>query len=319
MLKIAIDIMGGDNSPTEPIQGIKSYINDSLDRNIFFYIVGDGKKASDLLKNSIPEEQYQIINTSQVIEMDDKPSEALKSKPDSSMLKCLHLVKESKASAIISSGNTGALLLGSSIIIKKIPEIRKAILAPIIPNKSGNFILADVGANINLKPHHFVDMAELCTKYCKSRGVESPSIHLLNIGEEKNKGTADIIETYTLLSENLPNFKGNLEARDLMNKDLDIVLCNGFTGNIVLKLIEGLSHFLFNILEESCNDSNTKKNIGDLKSLFNFELSTLLLGINGIVLKCHGGSSRISFKNAIIQSKQIAESNLINKINPQSI
>ena len=134
--------MGGDNSPTEPIQGIKSYINDSLDRNIFFYIVGDGKKASDLLKNSIPEEQYQIINTSQVIEMDDKPSEVLKSKPDSSMLKCLHLVKESKASAIISSGNTGALLLGSSIIIKKIPEIRKAILAPIIPNKSGNFILA---------------------------------------------------------------------------------------------------------------------------------------------------------------------------------
>ena len=311
--------MGGDNSPVEPINGLKSYIKDSLDENIFFYIVGDGKKASDLLENSIPKEQYQIINTSQVVEMNDKPSEILKSKPDSSMLKCLYLVKESKASAIISSGNTGALLLGSSIIIKKIPEIKRAILAPVIPNKSGNFILADVGANITLKPHHFIDMAKLCTKYCKSRGVKYPSIYLLNIGEEKNKGTPDIVDTYNLLSENLPNFKGNIEARDLMSKNLDIVLCNGFTGNIVLKLIEGLSHFLFDTLEESCKDSSTKKNISDLKKLFNFEISTLLLGINGIVLKCHGASSRTSFKNAIIQAKQIAESNLIDKINPQSI
>ena len=318
MLKIAIDIMGGDNSPIEPIHGIKSYIEESSDKNIFFYIVGEGKKAFNLIKESIPREQYQIIETSQTIEMHDKPSEILKLKPNSSMLKCIDLVKEAEASAVISAGNTGALLLSSSIIIKKIPGIKKAILAPIIPNKFGNFILADVGANINLQPHHFIDMAKLCTAYCKSTGNTSPSIHLLNIGEEKNKGTTEIIETYNLLSENLKNFKGNVESRNLMDKKLDIVLCNGFTGNIVLKLVEGLSHFLFDVLEESCSDSKTKKNIKNLKSLFDFELSTLLLGINGIVLKCHGGSSRVSFKNAIIQAKQISESNLINKLNSQS-
>ena len=314
MLKIAIDIMGGDNSPKEPIHGIKSYIEHSLDKDIFFYIVGDGQKASNLIKNSIPKDQYQIIKTSQIIKMEDKPSEAFKSKPDSSMLKCIELVKDSKASALISAGNTGALLLGSSIIIKKISGVRKAILAPIIPNKSGSFILADVGANVSMKPQHFIDMGKLCTTYCESIGKKNPSIHLLNIGQEKNKGTAAIVETYDLLSKNLTNFKGNIEARDLMNENLDIVLCDGFTGNIVLKLIEGLSHFLFDSLKDSCQDSSTENNINNLKSVFDFELSTLLLGINGIVLKCHGGSNRNSFKNAIIQAKQISESNLITKI-----
>ena len=314
MLKIAIDIMGGDNSLSEPINGIKSYFQNSKDRNIFFYIVGERNKASEIIKNSIPKNQYEIINTSQIIGMNDKPLEAFKTKHDSSMIKCINLLKESKVNAVISSGNTGALLLSSTLIVKKIAGIKKAILAPIIPNQFGSFILSDVGANINLKPNHFVDISKLCIKYCNSLGKKNPSIHLLNIGKEENKGTEEVIETFYVLSKNFTCFKGNIEARDLMTSKLDIVLCNGFTGNIALKLIEGLSHFLFDTLKDTCKDQDSYENICNLKDRFNFELSTLLLGINGIVLKCHGSASKTSFKNAIIQAKQIHTSKLINKL-----
>ena len=147
------------------------------------------------------------------------------------------------------------------------------------------------------------------------KNTRMPNIHLLNIGAEKNKGTAELIETHELLSKNMKNFKGNIEARDLMNTKLDIVLCDGFVGNITLKLIEGLSHFLFDTLKESSNDLKTNSNIDSLKDMFDFEICTLLLGINGIVLKCHGSSKRNSFKNAIIEARKINDSGLISKIN----
>ena len=239
-------------------------------------------------------------------------SKVIKTKADSSMIKSMKLLKNSSADAIISAGNTGALMLGSSIIVGKIPGVRKVILAPSIPNKFGNFILADVGANINLKPQYFIDMAHLCSIYSRNmKNNNKATIHLLNIGTEENKGTAELVETFSLLSKNISNFKGNIEPRALMTTKLDVVLCDGFIGNTILKLIEGLSHFLFDELVESSNDLNLIK----LKEMFNFELSTLLLGINGIVLKCHGSSKRESFKNAILEAKKLSTLNLIKKIN----
>ena len=158
-------------------------------------------------------------------------------------------------------------------------------------------------------------MAELCNIYSQLvNNIQEPTIHLLNIGHEKNKGTPDLIEAYQQLSTKCKNFKGNIEPRYLMDKKIDIVLCDGFIGNIVLKLTEGLSHYLLNSLKDSSKD-NSISNIENLKNIFNFELSTILLGLNGIVLKCHGSSSYKSFKYAIEEAQNLYQSSLINKIN----
>ena len=312
MLKVAIDAMGGDHSPEQPINGIRSYLEDFPDENIFFYIIGDEKKLSKLIKENKINSKFELIGTNQKIDMNEKPSEAIRKKPNSSMVKSLELLRDRKVDAAISAGNTGALMLGASIIIKKIDGVRKVILAPKIPNKFQEFILADVGANINLKPRNYVDIAQLCTAYYKSINSNIiPNIHLLNIGIEENKGTPDLIEAFQLLSESKEiSFKGNIEPRNLMDTKLDIVLCNGFVGNITLKIIEGLSQFLINEL------SNTSKSVDilKLKKDFNFELSTLLLGIDGIVLKCHGASSKQSFKSAISEARNLFELKITKKI-----
>ena len=203
----------------------------------------------------------------------------------------------------------------SSLIVRKISGVKKVVLAPRIPNQHGDFILADVGANIDLKALHFLDIANLCKIYYEIiSDTKNPSLHLLNIGIEENKGTATLVEVYKLLKNNLSNFQGNIESRYLMTKKLNVVLCDGFIGNVVLKLTEGLSKYLLNILKKTTFTSAASDEINNLRKLFNFESSTLLLGINGIVLKCHGSSSKESFKNAIIESKKLHQSQLIKKI-----
>ena len=314
MLKVAIDAMGGDHSPEEPIRGIKSYLEQFSHENILFYILGNKTKILNLIKKYDIDKNYKIIHTEQDIEMDEKPSEAIKRKNDSSMVKSLKLLRDKKVDAVISAGNTGALMLGSSIIVRKIDGVKKVVLAPKIPNKFKNFTLADVGANISLSPQNYVNIARLCSTYYKSIDPQTnPSIHLLNIGIEKSKGTSNLVEAFSLLSDCSDiNFKGNIESRNLMSTKLDIVLCDGFTGNITLKMIEGLSQFLINELR---NNSTLNKDIVKLKKRFDFELSTLLLGINGIVLKCHGSSSRKSFKNAIVEANNLFKLDIMRKLN----
>ena len=190
MLKIAIDAMGGDYSPKEVINGIKAYIKEFSNENIFFYIIGKEQEILSLFNNYKTDNFYEIINTNEKIEMDEKPSIAIKKKVNSSMVKSLEFLRDKKVDAVISAGNTGALMLGASIIVKKMDKVKKVVLAPKIPNKFQNFILADVGANINLRPQSYVDIARLCAAY--SQSINSgiiPNIHLLNIGTEKNKGT----------------------------------------------------------------------------------------------------------------------------------
>ena len=314
MLRVAIDAMGGDHSPEEPISGIKSYLEQFPNEDILFYILGNKTKILNLIKNHSIDKNYKIIHTEQDIKMHDKPSEAIKRKNDSSMVKSLELLRDKKVDAVISAGNTGALMLGASIIVRKIGGVKRVVLAPKIPNKFKHFTLADVGANISLSPQNYVNIARLCSTYYKSIDPQTnPSIHLLNIGIEKSKGTSNLVEAFSLLSDCSDiNFKGNIESRNLMSTKLDIVLCDGFTGNITLKMIEGLSQFLINELR---NNSTLNKDIVKLKKRFDFELSTLLLGINGIVLKCHGSSSRKSFKNAIVEANDLFKLDIMRKLN----
>ena len=313
MLNIAIDIMGGDNAPVEPIKAIKSYLKSNKD--IYFYLIGDKNQIIPIMGSEVSPDLYTIVHTEEKIDMNDKPSRVIKTKPNSSMIKCIELLRDKKVDSVISAGNTGALMFSSSLIVKRIPGVKKVILAPRIPNKHGNFILADVGANIDLKPIHFLDIANLCRIYYKIiSDNKNPSLHLLNIGLEPNKGTSALIDTYKILEENISDFKGNIESRYLMTKKLNIVLCDGFIGNIVLKLTEGLSNYLLDLLKKTTFSIDAKNEIKTLKKIFNFESSTLLLGLNGIVLKCHGSSSSRSFKNAIAESKKLCEFNLIEKI-----
>ena len=314
MFKIAIDLMGGDHSSKEPIKGVEHFIKSNPKKGIFFYLIG---KERDILKNinhNVFNKNFKIIDTNEIVEMSDNPIKVIKQKPNSSMLIALKLLKEKKVNAVISSGNTGALILSSTILINKIPGVKKVILAPKIPNKHGNFILADVGANININPANYVNMAELCSIYSSIiNGNRNPSVHLLNIGHEQNKGTPTLIDAFKELSKKCINFKGNLEPRYLMDKKIDIVLCDGFVGNIVLKLTEGLSHYLLNVLKEASKNP-IKDDIESLKNIFNYELSTILLGLNGIVLKCHGSSSYKSFKYAIKEAEELHNLRLIKKI-----
>ena len=313
MLNIAIDIMGGDKGPAEPIKAVKSYLKSNTD--IYFYLIGNKSEIVSVMGPDISTDLYKVIHTKEKVDMDDRPSQVIKTKQNSSMIKSIELLRDKKVDSVISAGNTGALMFSSSLIVKRIPGVKKVVLAPKIPNKYGDFILADVGANIDLKPIHFLDIANLCKIYYRIiKDNKNPNLHLLNIGLEPNKGTATLVDTYKTLKDNISNFKGNIESRYLMTKKLDIVLCDGFIGNIVLKLTEGLSHYLLDLLKKTTFSSETKDEIKTLKKLFNFETSTLLLGINGIVLKCHGSSSSKSFKDAILESKKLHEFNLIEKI-----
>ena len=314
MFKIAIDLMGGDSSIYEPIKGVESFIKSNPKRNMYFYLVGPKNEISKNLNPNIFNNNYKIIDTDEIITMNDNPIKAIKEKPNSSMVRSLKLLKNNKVNAVISSGNTGALIFSSTIIINKINGVKKVILAPKIPNKHGNFILADVGANIDISPINFVNMAELCAIYSKTiNNTDHPSIHLLNIGHEKSKGTPKLVEAFNHLSEKCTSFKGNIEARYLMDKKIDIVLCDGFVGNIVLKLIEGLSHYLLDTLKESMEDE-TLYRVDNLKNIFDFQLSTILLGLNGIVLKCHGSSNYRAFQYAIQEAHSLHKSMLTKKI-----
>ena len=315
MFKIAIDLMGGDNAPEEPIKGIASFIKSNPSSDVFFYMIGQKDKILKNLDKELFSNNFKIINTNEFITMNDNPIKAIKEKPNSSMVKCLELLKNNDVDCVISAGNTGALIFCSTIIVKKISGVKKVILAPKIPNKHGNFILADVGANININPKNYTNMANLCKIYSQLiNKIKSPEIHLLNIGQEESKGTPDLMEAYQHLKLNCKNFKGNIEPRYLMDKKTDIVLCDGFIGNIVLKLTEGLSHYLLDLLIDSAKDESIS-DIKTLKTIFDFELSTILLGLNGIVLKCHGSSNYRSFEYAIKEGQKLNKSNLINKIN----
>tara|TARA_Y100001958_G_C21241389_1_gene569245 strand:+ start:327 stop:1301 length:975 start_codon:yes stop_codon:yes gene_type:complete len=315
MFKIAIDLMGGDYNSREPIKGIEHFVKSNPKKSIFFYLVGKEKDILENLDQNILDKNYKIIDTDEFVEMSDNPVKVIKQKPNSSMLIALKLLKEKKVNAMITCGNTGALILSSTVLIKKISGVKKVILAPKIPNKYGSFILADAGANINLNPLNFINMAELCSIYSSiTNGNNNPSVHLLNIGHEESKGTPILVDAYQALSKKHPNFKGNLEPRYLMDKKIDILLCDGFVGNIVLKLTEGLSHYLLNILKEK-SENRFIEDIKNLKNIFNYELSTILLGLNGIVLKCHGSSSYKSFTHAINEAEKMYKLRLINRIN----
>lgn len=318
-MKIVVDGFGGDNAPVEVVLGCCMALdeNDSLE----IIITGDETKINDVLKqNNISKpSRLSIENASQVVENEDDPISAIKAKKDSSLVVGLNLVATNVGDAFVSAGNTGALLTGATLIIKRIKGIKRAALAPIIPTKNGKAIIIDVGANTECKPEFFPQFAMMGSIYAKQiLNIDNPRVGLINIGVEEKKGTETIVAAYQLLKndENL-NFVGNIEARDVLNGDAEVLVSDGFTGNIVLKTIEGtVSTILFFLKGIFMKNIFTKIATLVLKSGLHMLKDKLdhnevggapLLGLNAPVLKTHGSSNRIAFKNSILFANSFCE------------
>jgi len=325
-MKIVVDAMGGDNAPEAIVKGC---ILARDEYNVGIILSGREQEIKKILdKNTTNYRNIDILNAEEIITNDDKPVLALRRKKDSSLVKALNAVKNNEADAIVSAGSTGALLSGGLLVIGRIEGIERPALAPLIPSMEGGFsMLIDSGANVDCKSNFLYDFAIMGDIYMqKVMNISSPRIALANIGAEKGKGNKLTIETYELLENSvLPiNFCGNIEAREILQGKADIIVCDGFVGNMILKTLEGTVKEIMSGLKEELTSSFISKIGGAIikPSLRNFKRKfdykehggAPLLGVKAPVIKAHGSSNDVAIKNAIRQAKVFCESRVNNLI-----
>ncbi|RKD34397.1 phosphate acyltransferase PlsX [Thermohalobacter berrensis] len=322
-MKIVVDAMGGDNAPRATVKGS---IQAASEYDIDLILVGkENEIKKELERNGYKGNNIEIINAEEVIANEDKPVKAIRRKKDSSMVVGLKMVKDKKADAFISAGNTGALLTGGLFVVGRLKGIERAALAPVYPTKRGISVLLDAGANADCKPKFLEQFAIMGSIYAeKVLNIKNPKVGLVNIGTEEGKGNELTRDTYEILSQSNINFYGNLEARDIPEGLVDVLVCDGFVGNIILKLTEGLALTIFSMLKEEFTKTPFTK-LGALMlkpGLKNFKNKldyteyggAPLLGVNGAVIKAHGSSDAKAIKNAIRQAKIFVENKVLEKI-----
>lgn len=329
-MKIAIDAMGGDNAPEAIVKGS---ILARDEYNVGITLFGKEKEIKNILeKNSSNFNNIEIVNAEEIITNEDKPVMAIRRKKDSSLVKAFNAVKEKQADAIVSAGSTGALLGGATLIVGRINGIERPAIGALIPNMSGGFaLLIDSGANVDSKPEFLYDFAIMGDIYLKKvMSITSPRIALANIGSEKTKGDKLTVETYELLEKTtLPmNFIGNIEAREVLQGRADIIVCDGFVGNMILKTLEGtvielmkgLKNELMSTTRSKIGAALVKPALKNFKGKFDYSEhgGAPILGVKDIVIKAHGSSNHIAFKNAIRQAK-ICYDNKVNDLIEESI
>ena len=326
-IKIAVDAMGGDNSPHKIIDGI--VLNNKSNKENFFYIFGNQKKILDSLNNRIDNKYYKIINTENFVKSTDSPLEAAKRGKYTSMWMAVDSVKNKQADIVISAGNTGALLVIAKLNLKMIENIDKPALSALWPNKKGMSVVLDLGANIECSSKNLVDFAIMGSSLYKSLYPENnPNVAILNIGSEELKGNDIIKETYHILNNRKSSnfdFSGYIEGNELMNGDVNVIVSDGFTGNVALKTAEGTANFITDELKKALSGSIISKisslmNISNLKKfkqrldprLYN---GAIFIGLDTPVVKSHGGTDSVGFSNSLSVCNRIIKGNLINKIN----
>ena len=328
-MRIALDGMGGDNAPQAVVDGVIKAINEYSD--LEFYITG----PEEIIKEELHKQNYEgdkitVVNATEVISNNEHPARAIKRKKDSSLCKALELVKEKTCDAVISAGSTGAFLTGCTLIVGRIKGVKRPALTPIMPGKNGPFMIVDAGANVDCKPEYLVQFAYMGKEYYK--GVlkgENPSIGLVNIGSEEEKGNDLTKNTHKLLKEeeNL-NFIGNIEPRDITTGNTNVLVCDGFVGNTILKMYEGTASTVLKIIVEEMLSSGAKAKIGafllkpvfkSIKKKFDYKEygGAPFLGVDGICIKAHGSSDGKAIKNAIRQSKEFHDNKVLDKIKEQ--
>ena len=322
---IALDAMGGDNAPGEIVKGAVEAINARKDIKIHFF--GDKEKIeAELSKYQYDADQTEITHTTEEISCDEAPAMAIKKKKDSSLVVGLKSVKAGECDAFISAGSSGAVLVGGQVLVGKCKGVKRAPLAPLVPTEKGISLLIDCGANVDARPEHLVQFAQMGSIYMENVvGIKKPKVAIVNIGAEEAKGNALVKETYPLLKEckNI-NFVGSIEARDIPKGDVDVIVTEAFVGNVILKLEEGLASTLIGVVKKGMMSSLRGK-IGGLlvkpslkKKLKTFDASehggAPLLGLRGLVVKIHGSSTAKETKNAILQCVSFKEAKINEKI-----
>ncbi len=324
-VKVAVDAMGGDNAPGEIVKGAVEAVQ--AEKAVKVYLVGKEEQVrAELSKYTYPGEQVEVVNATEVIAMAEPPVAAIRGKKDSSIVKGLYMVREGKCDAFVSAGSTGAVLVGGQVIVGRSKGVERPPLAPLIPTATGCSLLVDCGANVDARPSQLVQFARMGSIYMEHvMGVKNPRVGIVNIGAEEEKGNALVKETFPLLKECKDiNFVGSVEARDIPAGAADVIVCEAFVGNVVLKLYEGVGLTLIKKVKAGMMTSLRSK-IGALlvkpalkQTLKAFDLEQYggapLLGLKGLVVKTHGSSKAVEIKNTILQCLTFQQQDIVGKI-----
>ena len=326
MVKVVVDAMGGDNAPEEPVKAAVEAVKEKENIQVILTGVQDVIEAELRKYPDYPKDRIRVVHASQVIETAEPPVMAIQKKKDSSIVVGLNLVKKQEADAFVSSGSTGAVLVGGQVIVGRIKGIRRPPLAPLIPTAKGVSLLIDCGANVDARPSHLVQFAKMGSIYMENVvGIKNPKVAIVNNGAEEEKGNALVKETFPLLKEcKSINFIGSIEARDIPAGYADVVVCEAFVGNVILKLYEGVGSALVQKIKEGMM-TNTRSKIGALlvkpalkETLKSFDATEYggapLLGLKGLVVKTHGSAKAIEIKHGIFQCVQFKQEKINDKI-----
>ena len=326
LVKVVVDAMGGDLAPVEPVKAAVEAVKERKD--ILVILTGQEEVIHSELKKyqDYPTDRIQVVNATEVIETAEPPVFAIRKKKDSSIVVGLKMVKEQKADAFVSSGSTGAVLVGGQVLVGRSKGVERPPLAPLIPTAKGVSLLIDCGANVDARPSHLVQFAKMGSIYMEHViGIKNPRVGIVNIGAEEEKGNALVKETFPLLKQCTDiNFTGSIEAREIPHGGADVIVCEAFTGNVILKLYEGTGAALISMVKKGMMSSLRSK-IGALlvkpalkETLKAFDASQYggapMLGLKGLVVKTHGSSKSTEVCNSIIQCVTFKEQKINEKI-----
>lgn len=325
LVRVAVDAMGGDNAPFVTVKGAVDAIKESDALKVF--LVGQESAVNEeLAKYDYDKNRIEVVNATEIIEMAEPPVMAIRTKKDSSIVKAMYMVNHGEADAYVSAGSTGATLVGGQVIVGRLKGVDRAPLAPLIPTEKGSSLLIDCGANVDARSNHLVQFAKMGTVYMENvMGKKNPTVAIVNIGAEEEKGNALVKETFPLL-KNCPdiNFIGSIEARDIPVGGADIIVCEAFTGNVILKMYEGVAKSMMHVIKKGLM-SNLKTKIGALlikndlkKSLADYSMDQYggapMLGLKGLVVKTHGSANEVEVKNSILQCVTFTQQKISEKI-----
>ena len=325
MINVAVDAMGGDNAPGEIVKGAVEAVNKRSDIHVL--LVGQEEAVKkELASHTYPKEQITLVQASEVIETEEPPVNAIRKKKDSSIVVGMNLVKNGEADAFVSAGSSGAVLVGGQVLVGRIKGVERPPFGALIPTEKGVSLLLDCGANVDSRPSHLVQFARMGSIYMEHViGIKNPRVGIVNIGAEEEKGNALVKETFPLLKQCTDiNFTGSIEAREIPHGQADVIVCEAFTGNVILKLYEGVASVLVSKIKGGMKQ-NLRGMIGGLlvkpvlkKTMKDFDASEYggapLLGLTGLVVKTHGSSKAKEVCNSILQCVTFKEEGINEKI-----